>query len=82
MSDTSEPAPGASSGPRTGVEPASTAGRRLAFWVFVLSPLAVLAVLVALIAISLERGPRMHEPPVGAGAGHTGMSNEFGGGSR
>ncbi len=44
---------------------------------FVISPLAVLTVLCILIARSLEHGREMNEPPIGAGAGKTGMSNEF-----
>lgn len=44
---------------------------------FIISPLAVLTLLIVLIARSLEHGREMNEPPVGAGAGKTGMSNEF-----
>ena len=44
---------------------------------FILSPLAVLALLCVLLAQALNRGQKMSEQPVGAGAGHTGMSNEY-----
>lgn len=44
---------------------------------FVISPLAVLTVLCVLIAQSIRHGQSMSEPPVGAGAGRTGMSNEY-----
>lgn len=50
---------------------------RIGLLLFILSPLAVLTILCVLIARSLDRGPEMHEPAVGAGAGHTGMSNEY-----
>ena len=43
---------------------------------FIISPLAVLTVLCVLIARSLEQKPGMDVPPIGAGAGKTGMSNE------
>lgn len=44
---------------------------------FIVSPLAVLTVLCVLIAQSMRHGQSMAEKPVGAGAGHTGMSNEY-----
>ncbi len=44
--------------------------------IFILSPLAVVAVLCVLIYYALK-DPTIHkQAPVGAGAGHTGMSNE------
>jgi hypothetical protein len=43
---------------------------------FIISPLAVLTVLCILIARSLEQNPGRDVPPIGAGAGKTGMSNE------
>ena len=45
---------------------------------FVASPFLVLAVLVYAMAASFERGPRMHAPPIGAGAGETGGANALG----
>ena len=54
----------------------NTRGRRVALLVFLLSPLLVLALLFFLIYRAQISGPRMHEPPRGAGAGQTGMSNE------
>jgi len=53
-----------------------TARRRWMVMLFVLSPLAVLALLVVLIALSLEDATIKKQPPVGAGAGETGMSNQ------
>jgi len=44
---------------------------------FIISPLAVLTVLCILIARSIEHGTAMNSPAIGAGAGKTGMSNEF-----
>ena len=44
---------------------------------FILSPLAVLTVLCLLIAQAMKHGQEMSAKPVGAGAGHTGMSNEY-----
>lgn len=55
----------------------NTRRTRIGLLLFIISPLAVVTLLCVLIARSLERGPEMHEPPVGAGAGHTGMSNEY-----
>ncbi len=60
--------------------PASPIGRssrrRWLVMLFVLSPLAVLALLVVLIALSLEDTTIKKQTPVGAGAGETGMSNQ------
>jgi hypothetical protein len=44
---------------------------------FIISPLAVLTVLCVLIRESIKHQPAMTDKPVGAGAGHTGMSNEY-----
>lgn len=55
---------------------ARTPARRFALLVFLLSPLAVLAFLCVLIAISIQKEPAMDAPPVGAGAGETGMLND------
>lgn len=49
---------------------------RIAVLLFILSPLAVLTLLCVLIAQSIKEGQKMRSTPVGAGAGHTGMSNE------
>ena len=54
----------------------SRAGR-IALLAFIISPLAVLTLLIVLIARSLEHGRDMNAAPVGAGAGKTGMSNEY-----
>jgi len=68
---------------RTGVSESSNVRRgnsrrtRVILLAFIISPLAVLALLCILIAQSIEQGRRMNEPAVGAGAGHTGMSNEY-----
>lgn len=59
--------------------PAPTPAKRLALLIFLLSPLLVLAILVMLIYRAQQAGPLMHEPPVGAGAGQTGMHNQYGG---
>ena len=56
-----------------------TPRKRLAVILFILSPLAVLTVLCVWMYFALQRAPYMSEPAVGAGAGHTGMSNEYGG---
>jgi hypothetical protein len=72
----SEPLP---AGVASGRSAAQGSGRRLALLVFLLSPLFVLALLTFLIFQAQKSGPRMNEPPVGAGAGHTGMYNEYGG---
>lgn len=56
---------------------AETPRRRFALLIFLLSPLAVLALLCVLIAWSFKTEPLMDEPPVGAGAGETGMANEY-----
>ncbi len=50
---------------------------RFALLLFIVSPLAVLTVLCVLIAQSMRHGQAMAAKPVGAGAGHTGMSNEY-----
>lgn len=54
-----------------------TPARRFALLIFLLSPLAVLALLCVLIALSLQSEPAMVAPPVGAGAGETGMRNDY-----
>ncbi|MFN0131294.1 MAG: hypothetical protein ACKVW3_01985 [Phycisphaerales bacterium] len=52
--------------------------KRIGVLLFALGPLAVLAFLCVLMWQSMKN-PLMHEPPKGAGAGKTGMSNEYGG---
>lgn len=69
--------PAAATGGRR--RPAPTPAKRMALLIFLLSPLLVLAILVVLIFRAQQTGPVMREPPVGAGAGQTGMHNEFGG---
>jgi hypothetical protein len=65
--------------PATGLKPrrGNTPAGRFALLAFIISPLAVLTLLCILIARSLDRGSEMDVPHVGAGAGKTGMSNEF-----
>ena len=53
-------------------------GRRIVFLCFVMSPLAVLAILMWLIAMAIERGPQMENQRIGAGAGNTGGANAIG----
>jgi hypothetical protein len=52
----------------------NTPVRRMALLIFLLSPLLVLAALVLLIYQAQRAGPKMNEPPKGAGAGETGMA--------
>lgn len=49
----------------------------MALLIFLLSPLVVLAALVLLIYQAQKTGPKMNEPPTGAGAGETGMARPF-----
>jgi hypothetical protein len=42
-----------------------------------IGPLAVLVALMLLIIHVMKTGQYMNEPPKGAGAGHTGMYNEY-----
>lgn len=58
-------------------KPANSRKTRILLLLFIISPLAVLTLLCVMIAESIEKGAVMHAPPVGAGAGRTGMSNEF-----
>ncbi len=51
--------------------------RRVVVLGVVLGPLVVLIVLTLLIVQAMRTGPYMNEPPKGAGAGHTGMYNEY-----
>jgi hypothetical protein len=51
--------------------------RRIVVLGVVLGPLVVLIVLTLLIIRAMKTGPYMNEPPKGAGAGHTGMYNEY-----
>jgi hypothetical protein len=50
--------------------------QRMGVIVFMLSPLAVVAVLCVLIWLALRNPTIVKQQPVGAGAGATGMSNE------
>jgi len=54
-----------------------TPGKRFAVILFILSPLAVLTGLCWWMYFAIRQPPFMNEPAVGAGAGHTGMSNEY-----
>lgn len=56
---------------------ANTPARRIALLIYLLSPLLVLALLVWLILVAQRSGTRMNEPPVGAGAGQSGMGRGF-----
>ena len=53
-------------------------GGRLLFLLYVLSPLAVLAVLCWLVALAIPRGPQMQNDRRGAGGGETGGANAIG----
>jgi len=55
----------------------SRRAQRRVLTVIVLSPLAVLTLLCVWMYYALNAAPYMNEPPRGAGAGHTGMSNEY-----
>jgi hypothetical protein len=55
----------------------NTPARRLAVLLFVLSPLAVLTVLCVWMYFAIQVPPQMSEPPKGAGAGKTGLGNEY-----
>ncbi|MCA9298056.1 MAG: hypothetical protein KDA28_03260 [Phycisphaerales bacterium] len=52
--------------------------QRVLLTLFVMSPVVVVAILTWLIAISLDRGPDMTGPRLGAGAGDTGGANALG----
>lgn len=54
-----------------------TPRKRLVVILFILSPLAVLAVLCWWMYFALQEGPQMHATPRGAGAGRTGLANEY-----
>ena len=51
--------------------------KRIAVLLFIISPLAVLTGLCWWMYYAISRPPLMNEPPKGAGAGHTGLSNEY-----
>ncbi len=55
----------------------NTRRTRFLLLLFIISPLAVLTLLCVMIAESIDQGTVLRSPPVGAGAGKTGMSNEF-----
>lgn len=87
--DTAQSSPGSSGGSSTrsasslpkGYGPSrgrpNSAARRFLLIAYIVSPLAVLAFLIWMISLALQGGTVMRAPPVGAGAGRTGMSNEF-----
>jgi hypothetical protein len=54
-----------------------TRAKRIGVIAFILSPLAVLALLCWWMYFALRNPPAMEARPIGAGAGHTGMSNEY-----
>jgi hypothetical protein len=54
-----------------------TPGKRFAVVLFVISPLAVLTLLCVWMYFALREPPAMSGAPRGAGAGQTGMSNEY-----
>lgn len=51
--------------------------KRLGVILFILSPLAVLTILCVWMYFALKNPPQMNEPAKGAGAGKTGLSNEY-----
>ena len=51
--------------------------KRFAVILFILSPLAVLTGLCVWLYFAIKEPPFMNEPAKGAGAGHTGLSNEY-----
>lgn len=53
-----------------------SSGQRWGVLIFILSPLAVVAALCVLIYYALKDPTIQKQPAVGAGAGHTGMSNQ------
>lgn len=92
MADRADAAPGLSRAPRAdridqsnrsdpALAPArhraNTPGRRIALLIYLLSPLLVLALLVWLICVAQQVGPKMNEPPKGAGAGESGVGRGF-----
>ena len=54
-----------------------TPQKRFAVILFILSPLAVLTILCVWMYFALKNPPQMNEPAKGAGAGKTGLSNEY-----
>jgi hypothetical protein len=54
-----------------------TPAKRFGVILFILSPLAVLALLCWWMYFALRDAPQMSATPRGAGAGKTGMSNEY-----
>jgi hypothetical protein len=55
----------------------NTRGKRIAVIALAIAPLAVLALLCWWMYYALREPPAMSGPARGAGAGHTGMSNEY-----
>ena len=55
----------------------NTPAQRFGVILFILSPLAVLAILCWWMYFALRQAPEMSASPRGAGAGPTGMSNEY-----
>lgn len=51
--------------------------KRVWLSVFLLSPVVVVALLLWAIRGSIDDGTTLSGPPIGAGAGHTGMANEY-----
>jgi hypothetical protein len=66
------PAPGSCAPPVRTIS-----GRKVVVFV-ILAPLVVASIITA-VAFAYRTDKRMNEKPVGAGAGHTGMYNEYGG---
>ncbi len=54
-----------------------TPRKRIAVILFILSPLAVLVVLCWWMYFAIKQPRYMDSPARGAGAGHTGLSNEY-----
>lgn len=61
----------------TAVRTRGSRRQRIALTLFILSPLAVLTGLCVWMYFEIQAAPHMSAPPRGAGAGHTGMSNEY-----
>ncbi len=74
MSEGTTPAPSRDTGAR---DHSTHKRRRVVALAVAIGPLAVLVALMLLIIHVMKTGQYMNEPPKGAGAGHTGMYNEY-----
>lgn len=57
---------------------ARRAKQNLLLTLWLLAPIAVVGLLITFIYLSFAKGPLMHEPGVGAGAGDAGGANAIG----